>query len=683
MDRLKTALLTNSRIFLWALVVLVTSTTAYLFLMEREYPVPYLQISTLHQIIIVGGELLIIIFLYKIYLEKSAHQIKFQSLILLFLIINCFFALPFLGFYLDKTRLDVPIINRIQPYLLPGYYALLILTSAFVLISYQDVKQVRNWLISEFDKKRFQDKQNAAVNATQFRKQYPNIANIPILGNLAVKLFQEGLGYVFSILGLITIGMTLRLWNLDVLPPWIDEIFHLNAARTIHLGTPLDQVEYRRSLYTVTLPVVLSFNFFGLNLWAARFPGVLMNTLAVIPLYLISKRVNKSVAILAVGLYIFNPWIISISRKVREYAYYALYFYLVVWIIVKLYEAIPNNLVPLTDFHKLLTMKIFSLTGALIFILYYTNSIDELSTFKLIYLTFPVFGLLLLRKIKWRSPSHFLWFILLFTIIVIGFFFLYDSGKYSNINGEFNKYFISLFYDHPIQQWYYNRPLVSIFVLLCALLATAFFDQKKFVLPFMVLTYIIFHLSFALLAVRGNKGRYAISVEFWHIAIMAAGLFAAYIFLQKLFSNKNTWVLWIGLVFIFWNIPHSISPSLHTTSGLEPVTGEYHANMTPAHTYLLENFVDGEVLITTSYINGNFEWLGGLGLSNIINYWEDEQIIYDAIETYPQGWIVLDYQRGFLWRQPLPFENFSYEDKQVSFLGWFGDLFIFQWSEDV
>ncbi len=682
MKQFKIGSLLHSRIIFWVLVVLVSVSLVYLFMWDRGYPVPYLQISAIHQIIILGAEFLIIIFFYKIYSERGWLPQKYRSFILLILIANCFLAYPFIVFYLDEARLDVPKISMIQPFILPAYYILLGLTVGFAIFAHQDVKQFRSWLISKFEKQRLQDDQTAIKLAAKFEARFPKMAHTPILGHLLIKFYREGWGYVIALLGLTAIGFALRLWNLDMLPPYVDENFHLPVAKAIYLGQEFKEVLYRRSFYTVTLPVVLSFKFFGLNLWAARFPGVFINTLAVVPLYLITKRINKLVAVLAVGLYLFNPWMIAISRTVREYAYYAFYFYFVAWIMVKLYEAIPDNLDLLADYRKLLNLKIFSLVGVLIFVLYYTAFIDPLSTFKLIYLAFIVFGLLLLRKIYWRSPRQILWAGLLVAVILTGVFFLFEGGKYTHISGDLNTYFISIFFEQPIQQWYYNRPLISVFVLLCALMATAFFDQKKFALPFMALTYIFYHLSFILLPVKGDKPRYAVSIEFWHIVVMAAGLFAAYLIVQQILKKKPIWMVWVGLLLIFWNIPHSLSPSLHVVSGYEPVTGEYHANLVPARTYLSENSMRGDVLITTTYIDGNFQWLGGLNFDQVIYYWEDAQAIYDAIATHPQGWIVIDFQRGYLWRQPIPFEDFTHAGKQVSFLGWFGDSYIFRWFED-
>jgi len=47
------------------------------------------------------------------------------------------------------------------------------------------------------------------------------------------------------------------------------------------------------------------------------------------------------------------------------------------------------------------------------------------------------------------------------------------------------------------------------------------------------------------------------------------------------------------------------------------------------------------------------------------------------IEKYPSGWIVLDHWHGEAYSKPLPFEDFSVNDKQVIYLGEFIDSAVF------
>jgi hypothetical protein len=208
---------------------------------------------------------------------------------------------------------------------------------------------------------------------------------------------------------------------------------------------------------------------------------------------------------------------------------------------------------------------------------------------------------------------------------------------------------------------------------------------EKYVPLFMILTYFVFHLAFATLMVKGNKPRYAISIEFWYIIVIAIGLFVTYSVIQKLIKIKNRWAVWEAILLLFWNIPNSISPAFHVTSGYAPITGEYHADISPAYKYIKSRSGNDDVFVTTGLINKYFEWEGDLGFRKVLEYEynkpDSNEVIFEAIKTYSHGWVVLDYRRGFLLSQPIQLEDFIYENKQVVFLGWFGDCYILHWSE--
>ncbi len=669
------------------LASLVMVAVLYQILFGHRYPVPSTQINTLHKIIFLGGELFLLTFLLAAYSKDKWKGAGKPTFVLIFLFVNCFFVLPFLRSYQDDGWSVVLIIRLIQPYLIPGYVVLLVATGLCALLARRDVKRFRAWLVGIIDRQKQQDEQTESLRGTRFVAEHPQIAKIPVLGCLILAIYSEGWGYVLSLGALIVTGLLLRLWNLDGLPPYIDEYHHLIAAKNLLSGVPLDQIDYRRSLYIVTLPVFISFKVLGQSLWAARFAGVLVNGLAVIPLYLLCKRVNKHIALLAVGLFMFNPWIIAVSRLVREYAYYAMYFYWIAWSMVKLYEALPSNLVLLRDYRKLLTAKILVYVGVLILVVYYIYRIDTY-TFKVVLVLYPVFGAIVMRKLDWRDISNIGLIIGALVLLGLGVGVLLVSGsqEYVTINESLNSYYLYLFYEQPLQQWYYNRPLISFLVLLIALLVTSFFDNKKLVLAFTFLIYLFSHISFALFRLHGyNKPRYASSIEFWHVIIMAVGLFAIYFVLRQLTGDRYKMWVGIGLLLAFWNVPHSFVPSLHTDSGIFAIPYEYHADLAPGYQYLQTQSSEGDVLVVSKYFGQYLLWQGGLTGRPVIRYVykqpNAEKVIYAAIEDFPQGWIIMDYQQGFLWSQPVPLEDFSYADKQVTFLGWHGDQYILRWDE--
>jgi hypothetical protein len=669
-----------------ALAVLVAIPLVYLLSLNLKLPIPYIQISTLHKWIVFNGELLLVLFLYKIYSKdgwKYSNNIYFIRDLF---VANCLFAYPFITFYTSRMQDVVPAIRTLRPYLLLGYKTILIVTLLLTVYSISYVNRFRRWLVTGLESQRIKDDEAATGRITHYVEKHPKLATAPIIGTIAVKMSGEGFEYAFALLILAAIGLVLRLWYLDALPPATDETFHLVTAKEIFQGLPLNQVSYQRSLYTVTLPVVISFKVFGMSLWSARFAGVLVNILSLFPLYLLGRKINKPVALIAAGLFVFSPWMISISRNVREYAYYAFFFYLTAYLMLKAYESIPDQLDSTSNIRTLFTWKNIFYRVILYSILYFVVVIDQLSTFKTILILFPVFGLLSLKKADWRRPANFLPVLFLFLIeegIFLGMLLLSAGGETIQINRQFNERFLYLFFDHPPQQWYYNRPLIAFSLLTLAILATYFWDRKKFILPFIVLTYTASHFAFALFKFGADRTRYAINNEFWHILLMAVGLFLLLFIVEKFIKNKYKYLAWLVVLLYFWNIPQSFVASTYIAPGTHPITAENHVDIAPAYYFIKNNIREDEVLVTTTYIYRYSQWSGGIRTNNVIYYTYDEKdsekVIFDAIETHPCGMIALDYPRGLLYARPVPLVSFSHAGKQVDFMGWFGGVYILRW----
>jgi hypothetical protein len=324
--------------------------------------------------------------------------------------------------------------------------------------------------------------------------------------------------------------------------------------------------------------------------------------------------------------------------------------------------------------------------GTLCSVLYFATQIDRLSTFKLIFALYPVAGVLLLRKIDWRVPENRKISLIILATLGAGFIALlaYSGGKYLQIH-SFNKFFLSLFFERAPQQWYYMRPLVPTILLVSAILATSFRQKKLFVQPFIVLVYFTYQLSFLLFNIKDNRPRYASIIEYWHILMIAIGLYASYMLLGRVLNYRYRRVTAIALVLLFWNVPQSILPVMPITTRVHPITDEYHLNFVPTLSYLQSHRLPGDVLVTTTYIDRYFQWVGATPFNEEIFYDYSHpktiQDIFNAIGTYPCGWIALDYPRGYFWSQPVPLKDFTYAGKQVEYLGWFADVFILRWDD--
>lgn len=671
------------------LIIILVLPTIYLLLLGLEIPIPYIMFSTLHKLILLSGELLFSVLLYKKYFLKNQHSRKFAFFMRDLLIINCVFLFPFIKYYTNPIRIEIPIINQARPYLVFGYFALLLAT-VLVLYKLGNIKQERQWLNFKIDSQQFQDGESEKILASQFQEIMSGQSRIPILGVFIKNIYREGAVYVFAFLVLAVLGLILRLWRLDGLPPYIDELGHLNAAKDLINGVPVKQIIYHRSLYIVTLPVALFFKLFGLSLWTARLPGVLVNVLALFPLYLLCKRINKPIALTASGLYVFSPWMIAASRNVREYAYYPLIFYGIGLIMVLLYEAMPDRIIFDRDYRLLLRWNILFYLGVLVFCLYFVRSVDNFSTLKVLLIHYPVFGVLLMRKIDWCYPKNIAMIIVVIVtgIVVIDVFLDSGGGQFLLINHENKNYafFPMLFFERPAQQWYYNRPLISIAIFILVLLATSLWDKKKFVLPFALLTFLGGLLAFSFIFVKGERPRYAINIEFWYVVLMATGLFCAFMIGEKFLQKSYRWIAWVIPIILFWNIPQTLKASVYNEPGWHPITGEYHAEIGPALSYLQSNMSIGDAIVTTGYITSYENFYSPSQFSDekviLYNYGDPNgrESIYVAIDTYENGWIVLDYPRGYLWSQPVPFHDFVFKDKQVEFLGGYGNVYMLRWG---
>ena len=661
----------------------------YLWLLSTGAAIPYIQLSTLHELILINGELFFFVTLFRKYLMEGWGRRKLGFLLRDFLIINCIFLFPFLKFYTNPVRTEIPVIDKIRPYLIYGYIGLVLLTVIF-LYALKDIKAIRTWINAKIEAQQIQDRVDDAAQDEQFQEKFHNLAKIPVIGIICQKIYREGKGYLLALILLAALGLALRLWNLDGLPPYIDELNHLNAAKDLAQGLSLDQVAYRRSIFTVTLPVAWFFKLFGVNLWAARLSGVLVNVLALIPLYLLCKRINKPIALIAVGLFVFSPWMIAAGRNVREYAYYPLIFYGTALIMVRLYEALPNRIIFQRDYRIFLQWKNLFYVGVLVFGLYFVVALDTYSTLKVLLILYPVFGLLLLRKVDWHERKN---IAITLSVLAIGIIFLVTvfnkaGGQFLRVNAENRNFafFPLLFFEKPAQQWYYNRPLISLVIFALALLATYLWDRRKFVLPFSLLTFLGGLLAFSSLFLKGERPRYAINIEFWFIILMAAGLFIAILIGETILKGRYRWAVWIILLLLFWNFPQTFTAGLYAESGWHPITDEYHADIASALSFLKSNAAQDDAIVTTIYVDSYADFYAEERLSDdkLIIYDHTDPLgsesIYRAMDTYKNGWIALDYPRGFLWSQPVPLHDFVYKDKQVEFLGWHGDVYILKWD---
>jgi len=344
------------------------------------------------------------------------------------------------------------------------------------------VESWRRPLINPIEQYRASDLQQEQQRTDEFEERHRGIGGLPIIGPIAKAVYREGFGWVLAVAGIILAGFLLRMSNLDGLGAYIDEYRHLRAAKYLIDGGSLAEAEYRRSLYLVTAPVFYSYKFFGVSLWAARLPGVLFNSLAMIPLYMFAKRINKPVAVLAVALFASSPWMVATSRVIREYGYYPFYFYLGVYLMVLLFEGLPAQIVIIKDWRKIFNRKntliITLLTGFMVFALLAGREQCHrgCDTLRIIGLTYLAFGLVCLIKLDLRNRSNIIVLVTSALIIpILALSFTSSFAQNIGVNKNLNLYYVNLLFNNPEQQWYFDRVLfIGVILVGMAFIATRF-----------------------------------------------------------------------------------------------------------------------------------------------------------------------------------------------------------------
>ena len=123
----------------------------------------------------------------------------------------------------------------------------------------------------------------------------------------------------------------MRLWNLGEFGFWLDEMLHVNPAKSILIGEgPIDPTgrEYTRAL-AFTKIVSFFFYFFGESEAIARIPAVLFNLLfLLISFYFVWKISTIQAALLYLFCFSFSPEILEITRQCRMYTAFQLFYFL-------------------------------------------------------------------------------------------------------------------------------------------------------------------------------------------------------------------------------------------------------------------------------------------------------------------------------------------------------------------
>ena len=511
-----------------------------------------------------------------------------------------------------------------------------------------------------------------------------------ILATLAEKLsasaVQDDKVNERLLVALFVIGaFVLRVINLNILPPHIEEYQHLIAAKELLTGTPASDL-YQRGLYLVTLPVMLMFSLFGTEVWAARLPGLIVNSLAVIPLYWLVRRYHRTIAMLSAALYITSPWVISLSRPVREYAYQPLMYYLVLASVLYLLSNIRQGFL-LLEWRKLFVKKNLWAWAILVFFVVFVLVIDPYSSFKVVALLYLVFGFFFLSRLDWQSSTN-RWIVGIvggmgvLAAGVLSVLILTDPAISAKLGNPFKalqvndllinfrngnaKVLFGQFFFQPATQWYYERilffPLLSFFFVFWWSWRTR---KSNPFLWFLVLLYSVSFLAFAFLYQFIYAPRFFLHLQLWFIPLMAFGVYGWYVISTVLLRDVR-WrvVLWALVALATVNFQQLL---IHTTTA-KPVSYAIHMDFAEVENYMTAHARSEDILLSKFY--GRYvRFTGQPEFATIYETSYDESLILDNVS----GWIVIDSSRYWAYRKILKRQDFTLGDVQVEFVGEFPD----------
>lgn len=493
---------------------------------------------------------------------------------------------------------------------------------------------------------------------------------------------RVGINEMIVILVVIVIAFFLRASNLENLFPGVDEYYQLNAARQIMEGAPLASV-YQRSLWTVTIPTSLAFRVFGFELWAARLVGVLVNVLAIIPLYLIARKINPTVAVLSSLLYATSPWVITFARIVREYAYYPfIYFWVIYWMVLYL-ERLPNKF-HFTDSLKVLfkPSMIFLAIGLVLPPLY--AFYDGRSTLKLILLAYVVFVFFVLARLDLgnRTNTFIKLSIASITMMILYLVIIYKWPQYSLLSIAFNPLPIQYFFSNPPQQWFFNRfAVIPIMGLLAALLTTFLTRRTNFVPLFLLSLYGAFLGFFIFSSNRFVGARHLSTTNLWYIMLMAMGLNLIWVFLQSFTFFRHTVVRYIAILALglsVINVQQTLVPIL-SNEPYESISKDYHYEMQDIHAYMLANVQEGDALIYTVYdLYATWKGEPEFQAAYHFNAETSKEEVFSRVDQYASGWIIID-KIILKMMSYSPFDAFS-KKNGIKYIGVFNDQYVWRWE---
>ena len=523
------------------------------------------------------------------------------------------------------------------------------------------------------------------------RKSLSGFTQFAFLSDSNEKRFDNFSPLIF--LGVcFVVGLVIRLINLGNFPLYVDEYNATHDAISLIHG---QVITWSRAFLTVSMPVFFGFKIFGISEWAGRVPMVLINMISIVPIFYLGKRINKFVGYTCVILFVTNPWIIAVSRTMREYAIIPLFFFSTSILLLDLlkWEGLDWR-----QYFKKNNWRILILSAILIY-----TVIDSQSILKINLVAYGVFVVLLLLKAFKQKLDIKIKIGLIFSLVLLSGLMLYMSHVIDHLISDKTMVYHStdvyfrVFVNGIYHQWYSSYLQIGYVIITFSILLALWILFKKnnsndYAALFVIGTFaaVLIFLSFFLISPSiPERTRYGVLLEYWYIFLVAIFFYAVYRILNAIgiVQRKSLTIPILSLFFVaFFVNYHAISTVLNYKGGGQfVVTGERHYITEPAYEYLLPQVKDGDVMLTNSFYYYDELHLNQFKNINRLHYFDllfkAGEDIGTVIHPYPDGWIVL-YPNGEPAKHGIPFTDFSAGGKTVHYLGTWGEVYIWHWETD-
>jgi len=459
-------------------------------------------------------------------------------------------------------------------------------------------------------------------------------------------------GAFLILIFILFLGFFLRTWNLGFLYPAGDEYRHLNAAK--HFLAE-GYFEYPRSPL-ITYVVIAVRKIFNTNsLFLQRLPFAIIGSISVFLFFLIGKKQNFWIGIIAAYLFAVCPLSVGLSRYIREYE--IILFISLLFIYFSRLKILKNKLLQL-----LILIPLFAIT----------QKIGLSSGYRGAFFLFAMFistysaGEIINKICPFPKRNKLLKFCLFIIIFVIGIWLIPHFTEYQQLSTPKFEYLYFVNYKHSNVLWY-SKYAPYILICLLSIAPILIHPQSSFIWAtfFTVIFTSYFYINY-FNAPRRFQVRYIYYLLPYFTILASSGIYY-YLELFKKIKHKIASILFIIILIFSFSSYKIINFTFNDKNGeLDSRTKLPHFNAGALKKFLDQEKINSKKILTTypyffdyyynnPYLKTNlekkkyihfpwsYEYYDRTKIFSINGYWGEENIakIKDLIKNNDIEFLVL------------------------------------------